>query len=175
MTDLCKLATKYGTDKAGWYTPVYDVLLNHRRNEVLMVLEIGIGTKEAMQHVPGYQPGASLRMWREYFPHSYVYGADIVPSDIAGTFQLDQGNEARLKQIGENNPYDLIVDDGSHNPAHQILGAKTLVPYLREGGLYIIEDVNNFDEIMQGLAMPAICISYPNPYKAAARCMVIRG
>lgn len=176
MTDLCKLATAYGTDKAGWYSPVYDLLLNGRRDEVKTVLEIGIGTKEAMQHVPGYEPGASLRMWADYFPNALVFGADVVPSDLPNVFQLDQGNIAQLRHAGEiHGPFDLIVDDGSHNPHHQIIGAQTLVPFLRRGGLYIIEDVNNFDEIMRGLDMPALCISYPTPYKHAARCMVIRG
>lgn len=176
MTELCQLATKYGTDKAGWYTPVYDLLLSGRRQQVKKVLEIGIGTVEAMKHVPNYQPGASLRMWREYFPNAAVYGADIVPSDLVGAIQLDQGCEFALAHVGaEDGPFDLIVDDGSHQPHHQILSAKTLVPFLTEDGLYIIEDVNNFDEIMQGLGMDALCISYPNPYKHTARCMVIRG
>jgi len=53
MTELCQLATKYGTDKAGWYTPVYDLLLSGRRQQVKNVLEIGIGTVEAMSHVQG--------------------------------------------------------------------------------------------------------------------------
>lgn len=174
MTDLCQLAVKYGTDKAGWYTPVYDLLLSGRRQQVKRVLEIGVGTKEAMKHVPNYQPGASLRMWHDYFPNADVYGADIVPGEYT-TLQLDQGNAAQLTTVGlQYGFFDLIVDDGSHDPHHQVLSAKTLVPFLTDDGLYIIEDVNNFDEVMQGLGMDAMCISHPSPYKTAARCMVIR-
>ena len=176
MTDLCDLAIKHNTDKAGWYTPVYDLLLNGRREDVKTILEIGVGTKEAMQHVPDYEPGASLRMWGDYFPNAIVFGADIVTNNLPNVFQLDQGNAAQLKRAGEiHGPFDLVVDDGSHNLHHQILSAQTLMPFLRKGGLYIIEDVNNFDEVMRGLDMPALCISYPTPYKHAARCMVIRG
>lgn len=175
MTELCLLATKYGTDKAGWYTPVYDLLLSGRRQQVKKVLEIGIGTVEAMKHVPGYQPGASLRMWREYFPHAEVFGADIVPGDMTDTFWLDQGNPAQLAMLANKlGPFDLVIDDGSHDPHHQVLGALTLLPYLTEDGLYIIEDVNNFEEIAEGLGFGSLCISYPSPYKSAARCMVIR-
>ena len=175
MTELCQLATKYGTDKAELYTPVYDLLLSGRRQQVQTVLEIGIGTVEAMKHVPGYQPGASLRMWREYFPNALVWGADIFPSDDVGALQLDQGNAAQLVQVGEKyGPFDLIIDDGSHDPHHQVLGLQTLSPYLTEDGLYIIEDVNNFDELVQKIPMDSLCISYPSPYKHAARCMVIR-
>lgn len=180
MTDLCELAIQHGTDKAGWYTPVYDLLLRDKREQIKTVLEIGIGTKEAMPHVPNYEPGASLRMWGAYFPNAIVFGADIVvnldPKEPLNVFYLDQGNAAQLKKAGDiHGPFDLIVDDGSHNVHHQILSAQTLVPFLRKGGLYIIEDVNNFDEVMRGLDMPALCISYPTPYKHAARCMVIRG
>lgn len=176
QTELCRLATKYGTDKAELFTPVYDLLLRDHRQGVRKVLEIGVGTAEAMKHVRDYKPGASLRMWQEYFPSALVYGADVVPIDLPGVIQLDQGNAAQLQAVGRKfGRFDLIVDDGSHQPHHQILGAQTLVPFLVKGGLYIIEDVNNFDEVMQGLGMKALCISYPTPYKHAARCMVIRG
>lgn len=173
MTALCAIAQRYGTDKAGLFTPVYDLLLRHHRAGVRKVLEIGIGTKEAMQHVPNYKPGASMRMWADYFPNALVYGADIVACDLPGAIQLDQGNAAQLDAVGKRlGPFDLVVDDGSHFPHHQILGVQTLLKYVKKGGLYIIEDVNNFDEIMRGVQMPCLCISYPDPYKHAARCMV---
>ena len=31
------------------------------------MLEIGIGNVACMNHVKDYKPGASLRMWRDYF------------------------------------------------------------------------------------------------------------
>lgn len=178
MTDLCKLAAKYGTDKTH-YTPVYDLLLRSRRTAKLNVLEIGIGTPEAMKHVPGYKPGASLRMWRDYFPYSEIYGVDkdeavLFQESRIHTSKADQSNAAQLeaviKSIGVS--LDLIVDDGSHNPTHQALGVTTLLPYLAKGGLYIVEDVNNFAELQQLLPVASIWINYGNP---AARCAVIRG
>lgn len=145
MTDLCKLAQLYGTDKFPWYTPFYDALL--RQHNAFKILEIGIGTPSTMGHVPDYKPGASLRMWRDYFPCAEVWGVDIDPAvmfheERINTFCIDQADTLSLAAISQGRQYDLIIDDGSHDPAHQILSATTLVPYLSPGGLYIIEDVN---------------------------------
>ena len=146
MTPLCELAKKYGTDKYPWYTPFYHLLLRNRRVET--VLEIGVGTPQAMQHVPGYQPGASLRMWSEYFPEALVIGFD---KDLTGcpskdpnyTFCEDQNDPQHLAELARSfGPFDLIVDDGSHDPAHQISCFNALFPLLTPCGLYIIEDVN---------------------------------
>lgn len=39
-------------------------------------------------------------------------------------------------------PYDIIIDDGSHMVRHVIASFEALFPYLRRGGLYIIEDLH---------------------------------
>ena len=74
MTRLCELAEKYGSDKTPsifhGYTPFYDELLKDR--DVKRVLEIGIGNVACMNHVKDYKPGASLRMWRDYFPKNFL-------------------------------------------------------------------------------------------------------
>lgn len=153
MTLLCELAQKYGTDKFPWYTPFYHLLLDRRREYVHSVLEIGIGTPEAMKHVPDYKPGASLRMWEEYFPHAMIFGVDkesglMATTDRTRVSRCDQSNPEDLRRaaawvqcVGPGKP-NLIVDDGSHDPHHQISTFNALFPLLAEGGLYIIEDVN---------------------------------
>lgn len=145
MTRLCELARKYGTDKAGYYTPVYDLILGGR--DVRKVLEIGIGTPEAMKHVPGYEPGASLRMWASYFPSAQVFGLDVNPAVmITGpriqTRVCDQTRRGDLIMAaqGFGGNFDLIVDDGDHSASSQIFTAVTLMPFLAPGGVYIIED-----------------------------------
>ena len=145
MTPLCELAQKYGTDKFPWYTPFYHLLLARRRRDVRRVLEIGIGTPEAMKHVPGYKPGASLRMWRDYFRNAVIVGVDKDPSamfsaDRILTLEADQSND--LADVVPGHDFDLIVDDGSHDPHHQIATFNALFPRLAPGGIYIIEDVN---------------------------------
>ena len=41
----------------------------------------------------------------------------------------------------EHTGWDFIVDDGSHVPTHMISTFQTLWPYLRHGGVYVIEDI----------------------------------
>jgi SAM-dependent methyltransferase len=148
MTPLCELARKYGTDKGGdhlqrgdtchTYTPAYWFMFRRRRHQVKAVLEIGIGG------------GHSLRMWKEYFPNATIYGIDSNPECLAQAedrircFQADQYNEAELNRVLDqikSTLFDLIVDDGSHEPAHQIFTAQVLLPYLANDGVYVIEDI----------------------------------
>lgn len=147
LTDLCRLAEKYGTDKLGFYTPIYDLLLSGRRNDVKRALEVGIGTPESMGHVPNYKAGASLRMWRDYFPNAAIYGMDINqdaflhamdPIGHIVTICADSTN-LETDSLGR---FDLIVDDGQHTFGAQLKTFQNLSRLLAPGGLYIIEDVD---------------------------------
>jgi len=159
MTELCKIAKLYGVDKLTGhsYTPEYHSLLNHLCDTPIKMLEIGIGNMELMKPytVDYYKPGASLRMWRDYFPSGEIFGCDIVPEVIfteerIKTFLVDQSNSVSLLQLmmtikGVSNvtEYDIILDDGSHIEEHMRLSFKTLWPYLKKGGIYIIEDIQS--------------------------------
>jgi hypothetical protein len=150
-TPLCELAYKWGSDKVGHheYTATYYDLLKERRYTTKRVLEIGIGHPGCMGHIsPNYRIGASLYMWQEFFPNALVYGFDIRPDTMiaAGrikTFLCDQGDPSSITQasLAAGGHFDLIVDDGSHQPAHQINSMNVLLPQLAAGGLYIIEDI----------------------------------
>ena len=64
-TPLCKLALKYRSDKCPkrgkhTYTPYYYDLLKNKKRSTKKVLEIGIGK------------GASLKMWRDFFPNAKI-------------------------------------------------------------------------------------------------------
>jgi cephalosporin hydroxylase len=39
--------------------------------------------------------------------------------------------------------FDLIIDDGSHQQAHQIAAIQQLSPLLRAGGLFVVEDLQD--------------------------------
>ena len=148
MTELCRLGKLYGTDKYPYYTPLYNALLGHRRETVRSVLEIGIGSKGAMGHVPNYTPGASLRMWQDFFPNADILGVDNDPSVVGNWGRIrarlaDQSDQASILSASDCiGRFDLVVDDGSHDPEHQERTAIALMPHMREGGIYIIEDVN---------------------------------
>ena len=147
LTPLCEIAKKFGTDKGGWheiagdtchrYTEVYHRLFKDRRKQVKNVLEIGVNY------------GCSLRMWEEYFPNAQIIGIDCNAGSLFNEgrircFPADQNNpeqlEGVLNLVGIHK-FDLIVDDGSHEPSHQILSARVLLKNVAEGGWYIIEDV----------------------------------
>lgn len=146
MTHLCELAEKWGTDKAPSghdYTPVYDSLFDDR-NAVLRVLEIGVGEPQ-----PGKAAAPSLRMWEEYFPNAEIFSADSNPQwfvkgegRIQPTIFCDQGNHLSLHQLATQvRSVDFIVDDGSHATEDQFLSLNVLLPLIRPGGWYVIEDV----------------------------------
>ena len=39
--------------------------------------------------------------------------------------------------------WDIVIDDGSHLPRHQLVSFCALFPFVRPGGLYIIEDIES--------------------------------
>lgn len=180
MTELCKLAAKFGTDKFV-YTPLYDLLLGQYRHKFKSVMEIGIGTLETMTHVPGYKPGASLRMWEEFFPEANIFGLDIEPSVLfeegrIQTRQCNQNHAGELVQaaVWAGREFDLIVDDGSHIAEHQIISVNTLMPFVRPGGLYIIEDVPNQDRVSEQLSFEHTVISHHYTPALVGKLIVIR-
>jgi len=153
--DLDRLAYKYGTDKCPqilhFYTEFYYKLLKDRRESIKKVLELGVGCTENM-HCPHYVDGASLYMWRDFFPNAQIYGIDTIPElvfkkDRIETFLcnacLKKDLVNLINKIGSD--IDLFIDDGSHIPRHQVFTCKTLMPMLKKDVIYIIEDVRNQD------------------------------
>ena len=72
--DVTRLASLYGTDKwnSHFYTPHYQRHFVSLRRKKLNILEIGIGG-----HKHQRAGGASLKVWKAFFPHSIVHGVDI--------------------------------------------------------------------------------------------------
>lgn len=81
MTELCKIAERYLSDKcpaiSHYYTPAYHSILKGLKLSTTVLVEIGIGTPSVMHSIKHYKPGASLRMWRDYFPNAIIIGCDI--------------------------------------------------------------------------------------------------
>lgn len=163
LTPLCKIANKYGTDKCPQvghhYTEIYYELFKYKRKKVKKVLELGIGSREVMQWVPEhYQTGASLLMWRDFFPNAQIYGADIHPSTIfqsdrITTFMINTKKEIHLKKLISQTgaDLDLVIDDGPHDKRSQVRTAQILLPLLKKDCLYIIEDSKSVDFIEEYL------------------------
>lgn len=133
---LSWLASVYGSDKgvtAHQYVDLYEQLLAPHRREYTRVLEIGI------------YKGASLLMWREFFPNAEVFGLDIEHVDVPGpritTLQGDQSAAETLERLRALGPFDLIVDDGSHKAEHILATFAGLYDSVKPGGWYVIEDM----------------------------------
>jgi len=153
-TELCIIAEKWGTDKVPAlrchsYTPYYHMLFKDRRASIKRLLEIGIGWPGNMSHMEKYEIGASLHMWKEYFPQAEIWGLDshvptLFEEDRIHTMWCDQGKEECLRYAAEKmgGKFDVIIDDGSHDPKHQVMTATVFVPLLlAPDGTYAIEDL----------------------------------
>jgi len=144
--DLNKLAVHFKTDKWGAhrYTQHYQKHLQHLKNEEFNLLEIGIGGYNR----PG-QGGASLRMWKAFFPKAQIFGMDIqdkshVDEDRITTFIGDQSDPSSLNAVADKiGDLDVIIDDGSHRPPHVLTTFATLFPRLKDGGIYVVEDTQS--------------------------------
>lgn len=140
---LTELGRHFGTDKATThrYTPHYERHLAPFRDEKFNLLEIGIGggRKEG-------RGGASLRMWKWYFPRAQIIGLDIEDKSFVRrprihTYQGSQADEAQLRLLHEEQgPFKVIIDDGSHRSEHVRESFRVLFPLLEDGGIYVIED-----------------------------------
>lgn len=141
--DLDLLAALYGTDKFGEheYTPVYEELMRASRRKAVRLLEVGVGG------YAGALGGESLRMWESYFRRGRITGIDLYDKTalsggrvtVAQCSQVDAPKLSSLAQ--EHGPFDFIIDDGSHLNGHQIESFGILWPHLKDGGTYIVEDV----------------------------------
>jgi hypothetical protein len=142
--NLTALAIVYWSDKAGAhrYTHHYERHLRHLRRRSLRLLEIGVGGYDS----PTWG-GASLRMWRDYFPHGEIHGLDIneklIHEPRIQIHRGDQADEDFMRALGhEHGPFDIIVDDGSHRNAHiRASFAALFRDHLAPGGMYVIEDM----------------------------------
>jgi hypothetical protein len=99
----------------------------------------------------GFLHGSSFKMWLEYFPKGNIFFMDKDDSVESRSFPASKfrGSQAKvsdlsrlLQEKGVEKNLDIIVDDGSHHPEHQMISFTYLfLNGLKPGGLYIIEDV----------------------------------
>lgn len=139
MDRLTEIGLKYKTDKAGretghgfteFYYPHFAKLTNPT------ILEIGIYT------------GASLKMMEEFYGNPKIIGVDIeskteYDNGHIKTLIADQSNRKQLlKVLDYASEFDIIIDDGGHTMEQQFRTIATLFPYVKKGGIYILEDLH---------------------------------
>jgi demethylmacrocin O-methyltransferase len=137
--NLSEIGKRCGTDKGTehGYLPIYEQYLDGTRLSIKSLLELGIFK------------GSSLRMWSEYFPNAIIHGLDInvdrsLASERIKIYEGDSGEVYVANQF-EDNAFDVIVNDASHLPPHQILSLCWFWPKLKKDGLFFIEDIGCHD------------------------------
>jgi hypothetical protein len=157
--EINRLKRYFDSHKAGkgivkWehYFEIYDLHLGKFVGGEINLVEIGVFG------------GGSLQMWKSYFGSKcVVFGVDI--RDECKAHEEDQiriliGDQAdpdfwrRFKELVPR--VDIVIDDGSHVPEHQIVTLEQMLPHIRPGGVYLCEDIhglhNRFTGYVYGLA-----------------------
>lgn len=136
MISLQEIAIKHKTAKVphGFMT-IYEQYFEILRNKEIVLIEIGVAN------------GASMKTWGEYFINGKIYGIDSVimyESENLNTtiLECDVKDENKLHNLAnEIGKADIIIDDGSHIASEQLSAFKILWENLKNGGLYIVEDL----------------------------------
>jgi hypothetical protein len=134
---MFNIGSKHKTDKIlhHRYDRIYPKFLDEMRHKKIKLLEIGCGSDYA-----------SFRMWQEYFAVGEINSMDIneeLITDRGNVYKGDQSKTEDLQRIVNLvGICDVIIDDGSHIPEHQINTFNFLFEkMLKNGGVYVIEDI----------------------------------
>lgn len=147
MNRLTTIANECGTDKGlmkdecHGYTEYYQYWLNKFRFP--KILEIG------SWH------GGSTRMFDEFYEGDceiWTYDIDYCVYEYKKNvgnvhcFRGNQNSKADWDLFFETAPdkFDIIIDDGSHQPEHQIHTLYWLYSHLEHNGIYILEDLHTY-------------------------------
>jgi hypothetical protein len=127
------------SNKWSSYLPYYDELFIGLAEKPIRLLEIGV------------QNGGSLETWSTFF-----FGAEkIVGCDIDNRCKQLNFSDPRISVLVGNansdeiyrklvtqGPFDVIIDDGSHDSKDIIVSYVNYFQMLRPGGIYVVEDTH---------------------------------
>ena len=137
---LDEIGLKHQTDKSSLthnYLNFYELFFEPLRTTDIKILEIGV------------YHGASLKTWEEYFSKANIIGVDInteTKKYESNRTTIEIANQSNIEDLTKlsmlHGPFDIIIEDGSHMWEHQITSLRTLFPFLKPGGYYIVEDLH---------------------------------
>jgi len=143
-TDKIKYQGSYSVSHA--YAVVYDRLFQPFKDREVNFLEIGLNV------------GGNIAICSEYFKNVNHYGIDIadyldrtnlpILSDSNKfTFYHGSFDEVRIIEQASQREYDIILEDASHQLQHQQKAIQIYLPLLKQGGLMIIEDIQDVSHL----------------------------
>ena len=120
------------------YFDIYHKFFQPFRGKKITVVEFGVSH------------GGSLQMWKEYFgENAMIYGIDIDPrckameEDRVKVLIGDQADRKFLKSVRKQvGQIDILIEDGGHRMDQQIATFEELYPAIKEGGVFLIEDLH---------------------------------
>jgi len=134
------------------YLPLYQTLLESKKETATTILEIGIGNMLEKN-------GDSIKLWKDYFTNATIYGIDVMPERF---IRDDLLNEDRVILYPSSDAYydfffnlnfldkitfDVMIDDGPHTLDSMKKFIKLYLPLMKEDGIFIIESVQSMDWI----------------------------
>jgi len=135
------------------YLPLYQELLQGKKDTAKNVLEVGIGNF-------GDKNGGSIKMWRDFFKNAMIYGLDILDKNRVMDELL---NDKRVTLYTSTNAYDeqffkthfldnqikcdVMLDDGPHTLESMKQFIKLYSQIMTADGILIVEDVQSWDWI----------------------------
>jgi len=133
----------YGKEKifSHNYSIFYKKYLNFLKDKKFKLLELGS------------HEGKGLASFYFYYPRAIMIGANINPFQMKYQSKritelfVDVSSEESLTSLSNHldNELDVIIDDASHNLRDIIIAFSILFKKLKKGGIYIIEDINQFE------------------------------
>jgi SAM-dependent methyltransferase len=165
-TPLCEIMGRNKSDKGNinitscWhnYTTFYYSIFKDLREKKLRIFELGLGTNNVnipSNMGPNGRPGASLYGWKEFFPNSEIFGADIDKGILFNTnkiktFYCDQTNPDIIKNMWNESSlqenFDIIIEDGLHTFNANVCFFENSIHKLKPNGYFIIEDIIHTEE-----------------------------
>ncbi len=157
MRSVADIFRSYGVlDEQGRHVNGTDKETNHRYGDAYeKVLEWKHWTQKshprlgtALMMEVGVADGSSLLAWREVFPNATIVGMDIHHSDKAHGERIEfhKGDQRSLedcRRAAANRRFDMIVEDATHQLEDSLRTLLYLWPFVRPGGLYVIEEFAN--------------------------------
>ena len=141
---LKKIFAKNKCDKNDhMYYEVYEPHLEPMKEQPIRILEVGIFK------------GTSMKSWYEYLPNADLYGIDIFtrlkPEDVQilkkdrihwiQADSMDNSVQDKIIETWDDVKFDIIIDDGLHTPEANAKTFENLIPFLKNDGVFFIEDV----------------------------------